>query len=261
MLSSHASYAWTQEKPLALDKCQSQAPHGLPSTAKKGTMICRYAYISLNDTTAKLPIWLSYTLTPDHAIGCVARSNNFTYDKSLAKGKRAELSDYAKSGYDAGHIAPNNDMSFDVKSEHESFLLSNAVPQLPHTNRGNWKELETSIRGWVIQLNQSFTIYAGPIYDNTDSTIGTHHVVVPHAFYKIVINNQTKEVAGWVFPNSAIGDNDIVTLRTSVSKITKLTSISFKLPTKSKEIDPGKEWPVNFGALTKASAAKCRLPI
>jgi endonuclease G len=69
--------------------------------------------------------------------------------------------------------------------------MTNMSPQAGSLNRGIWKLLETSVRGWVVQRNQSYTIYVGGVYDANDPKIG-QGVVVPHGFYKIVVNNQTK---------------------------------------------------------------------
>jgi endonuclease G len=251
------TYAKDQAAPLPLQQCINQAPYGFPQTSRLGVTICRHAYVTLNDMSAKLPIWVSYVLEPKNALGCILRSNSFAPDASLPKGQRAELKDYAGSGFDIGHTAPDGDMSFDIQAETESFILSNMTPQYPHTNRGNWKFLETSIRGWVVQSNQSFTIYAGPIYNDTDKTIGVNKVVVPHAFYKIVINNITGDAAGWIFPNSNTGDNNIVKLRAPIILIQQQVGIKFPLPFTARELSTGQEWPVNFGQLTKAKKAKC----
>jgi predicted DCC family thiol-disulfide oxidoreductase YuxK len=53
---------------------------------------------------------------------------------------------------------------------------------------GIWKLLETAVRGWTVQRNQSYTIYVGGVYNAQDKKIG-NGVVVPHGYYKIVINN------------------------------------------------------------------------
>ena len=174
MLFTTATHAWEQWAPLPVAQCQSQAPYGFPQTKKPGVAICRHAYVTLNDTAARIPVWVSYTLQPKNALGCVPRSNGFAPDQSIPKGSRAELSDYAKSGYDIGHVAPNGDMSFDDQAEKESFLLTNMYPQLPGLNRGIWKLLETATRGWAVQRNHTLLVYVGAFYGPGE--IGRAHV-------------------------------------------------------------------------------------
>ena len=97
-------------------------------------------------------------------------------------------------------MAPDGDLSWNQQVEYESFLMTNMTPQAGSFNRGIWKLLETSVRGWAVQKNQPYTIYVGAIYNAQDKKIG-NGVVVPHGLYKIVINDTTKEVAGWKFPH------------------------------------------------------------
>ena len=137
--------------------------------------------------------------------------------------------------------------------------MTNMYPQHGSLNRGIWKLLETSIRGWAVQRNQSYTIYVGGIYNEQDKKIGSG-VVVPHGYYKIVINNQTTEVAGWGFPHVApypnLG-NDLTKFRMPITDIENAANVDFKLPPNHKELAPGTEWQVDFGALTRAKRTKC----
>jgi endonuclease G len=179
-------------------------------------------------------------------------------DQSL-NGTGARPDDYAGTGYDKGHAAPDGDLSWSAQVEYESFLMTNMYPQHGSLNRGIWKLLETAVRGWTVQLNQPFTIYVGAFYGAGDGTIG-NGVIVPHAYYKIVINNATKQAAGWVFPHTKpyvnLG-NDLTVFRKPIAEIEKVAGVDYKFPAGVQEVQPGKEWPVDFGALTNAKRAKC----
>ena len=253
---SVASQAWTQRTPNPPAACQVHAPYGMPATI--GTQpICRQAYLVGYDVAAKIPRFVTYELIPKNALGCVARTNAFAADQSVKNG--ATPDDYAGTGYDKGHMSPDGDLSWDPQVEYESFLMTNMAPQAGSLNRGIWKLLETSVRGWAAQRNQSYTIYVGAIYNAQDKRIG-NGVVVPHAFYKIVINNQTNEVAGWSFPHVApypnLG-NDLTRFRLPVSQIQTMAGVQYAFPPNAKELNPGSEWHVDFGALTRAKRAKC----
>jgi len=192
-----------QPTPHSTNDCVSFTPFGLPMSTKANTkLICRSAYITLNDLNARLPVYVAYTLTPDHAIGCLPRKNQFSTDQSLPIDSRATPEDYEKSGYDIGHMSPDSDNSFNAIAMQESFILSNMSPQLPGLNRENWEQLESSIRNWAVATNHSLTIYVGPIYTNTDPTMGNNKVVVPHGFYKIVIDDTTHHVLEFVYPQA-----------------------------------------------------------
>jgi endonuclease G len=257
LITAGLAQAWEQRPPLPPQACAVHQPYGFAQTARQLQPICRQAYLVAYDAPAKLPNYVAYTLTPPNALGCVARTNAFAPDQSVQGGARPD--DYAATGYDKGHMAPDGDLSWDPQVEFESFLMTNMSPQAGSLNRGIWKLLETSVRGWAVQRNQTFTIIAGGVYDATDKKIG-QGVVVPHGFYKIVINNQTGEVAGWAFPHIApypnLG-NDLTKFRLPIAQIEQAGGVKFAFPANAKELAPGAEWPVDFGALTKAKRAKC----
>lgn len=262
-LTSTAATAWDQWAPLPINACNVQAPYGFPKASRGDLMgnsqaICRHAYVTLHDNVAKIPVWVSYTLQPQNALGCVPRSNGFMPDNSLPKGKRAELSDYAKSGYDIGHVAPNGDMSFDNQAELESFLLTNMYPQLPGLNRGIWKLLETATRGWAVQRGHALVVYAGAIYGTGDKTIGANQVVVPRAFYKIITDTTTGEVMAFLFKHEGAQGNDLTKVRVSLDTVEKLSGVAFAFPTNAREVPLNQIWPVDYGALTNAKRAKCK---
>ena len=257
LLVSASAQAWDQRAPNPVQQCQAHSPYGFAQTQRQVTPICREAYLVAYDAPVKIPAYVAYTLLPNNALGCFPRTNAFVADASVAGG--ATPADYVGTGYDKGHAAPDGDLSWTQQVEYESFLMTNMYPQHGSLNRGIWKLLETSVRGWAVQRNQSFTIYVGAMYGAGDLTIGKG-VIVPHAFYKIVINNATGEVAGWVFPHTKpyvnLG-NDLTKFRVPVAQIQQQAGVQYKFPANAKELNPGQEWAVDFGALTKAKRAKC----
>jgi endonuclease G len=256
-LSAGLAHAWDQRAPLPVDQCKVHSPYGWAQTVRTATPICREGYLVAYDAPVKIPVYVAYTLLPQNALGCFPRTNAFVADQSIQGG--ATPQDYAGTGYDKGHASPDGDQSWSQQVEYESFLMSNMYPQAGSLNRGIWKLLETSVRGWTVQRNQTYTIFVGAIYGAGDKVIG-NGVIVPHAYYKIVINQATGEVAGWRFPHGApypnLG-NDLTKFRTPVTDIQAEAGVKFAFPANAKEIAPGAEWPVDYGALTNAKRAKC----
>ena len=257
LLISTLVYGWTQRPPFPLDQCKVHSPYGFPQSAG-AQPLCQQAYLVGYDVAAKIPKFVTYELLPQNALGCVARTNAFVANQYVPGGPTPD--DYTGTGYDKGHAVPDGDLSWDQQVEYESFLMTNMYPQHGSLNRGIWKLLETSVRGWAVQRNQSYTIYVGAIYNtSTDKKIGKG-VVVPTGFYKIAINNATKEVAGWGFPHVApygnLG-NDLTKFRTPISQIQQMSGVQFAFPQGAIELQPGKEWTVDFGKLTVAKRAKC----
>jgi DNA/RNA endonuclease G (NUC1) len=255
---SFTAGAWDQRAPLPPQACAVHSPYGFAQTARPAAAICREAYLVAYDAPVKIPAYVAYTLLPQNALGCFPRTNAFVADQSLG-GTGARPDDYIGTGYDKGHAAPDGDLSWSQQVEYESFLMTNMYPQAGSLNRGIWKLLETSVRGWAVQLNQPFTIYVGAFYGAGDKTIGAG-VIVPHGYYKIVINNATRQIAGWTFPHVApypnLG-NDLRAFRKPVAQIMQEAGVQYAFPAGAVEVQPGAEWPVDYGALTNAKRAKC----
>jgi endonuclease G len=157
-----------------------------------------------------------------------------------------------------GHNAPDGDMSWDMQVELESFLMSNMMPQLPGLNRGIWKLLETATRGWAVQRNHTIQVVSGPVYFYTNPTIGANRVIVPHAFYKVILDTQTREAMGFMFMHQGGQGNDLVKVRKSILEIQLATGLEFKFPPNSVEVPLNQIWPVDYGALTNSKRAVCR---
>lgn len=258
LAATSLAQAWDQRVPLPVDACKVHSPYGFAQTQRAVQPICREAYLVAYDAPVKIPAYVAYTLLPQNALGCFPRTNAFVSDASL-NGTGARPDDYAATGYDKGHAAPDGDLSWSQQVEYESFLMTNMYPQHGSLNRGIWKLLETSIRGWAVQQNQSFTIFVGAFYGQGDLTIGKG-VIVPHGFYKIVINNQTGQVAGWAFPHTKpyvnLGNN-LTKFRLPIAEIEKAAGVKYAYPANAKEVQPGQEWLVDYGKLTNAKRAKC----
>ena len=142
--ASIQAFAWDQRPPLPPQACAVHSPYGFAQTKRTAQPICREAYLVAYDAPVKIPVYVAYTLLPQNAIGCWPRTNAFVADKSVVGGARPD--DYAGTGYDKGHAAPDGDLSWSEQVEYESFLMTNMYPQHGSLNRGIWKLLETSVR-------------------------------------------------------------------------------------------------------------------
>lgn len=245
-----------QEAPLPISQCVDEAPYGLPKVRKSDTnTICRMGYVLEHDNKAKIPMWVSYTLKPEEAVGCNGREDAFASDKSLPTGKRSEPKDYAKSGYDTGHLANDGDFRWDLQASQESFILSNMVPQLPGFNRGIWKKLEDHTRGWAISRKHELLIYTGPVYKREqDPTIGKGMVTVPRAFYKIIVDTTTGDTMSFMFTHTP-SKADLSAFMSSVPEIQRQTGVVFPMP--KKPVHAQVPWPLKVKSATSTKKGVC----
>ena len=253
-IDSHAE----QAAPLPLEARKTEAVYGFPNSRKQDTTkICRKAYAVEYDNKAKIPVWESYVLTPIRATGCYARSNAFSPDYSLPVEYRATPKDYAKSGYDIGHMVNDGDMRWDMEAEDQSFILTNMAPQLPAFNRGIWKKLEDSSRGWSVNRRHALQIYVGPIYDRAQNpTIGKNMVTIPHAFFKVIIDVETHEVMAFVFKHEG-SKKDLSSFITSLAEVQRQTGLVLPMPVNP--IFADKTWPRIMKTASRAKATICSL--
>lgn len=177
----------------------------------------------------KIPNWVSYELTRQETKGKEKRSDNFIADP-LVKGTIATNADYARSGYDKGHMAPAADMKWSPEVMKESFYFSNMCPQHPQLNRRGWKNLEEKIRDWAI-ADSAIIIICGPIINQSSRTIGKNKVAVPERFFKVVLSPFVKPVRGIGFLfNNRQAVEPLSTYAVTIDSIEKLTNMDFFSP-------------------------------
>ncbi|NBR00152.1 MAG: DNA/RNA non-specific endonuclease [Actinobacteria bacterium] len=254
--------AWDQRANLPMTACADEMPWGAPTSTKTNVVDrCLEGFALQHDNDARIATWVAYTVTPEEALGCFPRTNAFVAHAAVPKGQRAETSDYAKSGYDQGHLAPDGDMSWNQQVEYESFLLSNMSPQVPNVNRGVWKYIETTVRAWTWERGHTFAVYAGNIYAvGTSKTIGANKVIVPDSLFKVAVDTVTGEVFAFILPNvGKLETTDPKRYAVSVADIEAQAGITLPLPAGAdKKAVRADLPPVNMGGLTDAKRAACK---
>jgi endonuclease G len=170
--------------------------------------------------------WVAYELTADELIKRVKRSDNFKKDSKVSTGS-ALPSDYAKSGYDRGHLAPAADLSWSEVTMKESFFMSNMSPQKPGFNRGVWKKLEGYVRQWASD-NGSIYVVTGGVLKDIDKYIGTSNVGIPKYYYKVILDytGPEKKGIGFILPNQS-SSKKLQLSAVSIDEVEALTGIDF----------------------------------
>lgn len=182
--------------------------------------------VSYNNETC-LPNWVAYELTHVEANGICKRDGRF-YPDPEAQGRQATYDDYKNTGWDKGHIAPAGDMKWDSQAMYESCYFTNVCPQNHNLNGGVWRSLEEKCRSYACRY-ESVYIAAGPIVGEAkNGTIGANEVVVPDAFYKVLLVcvDGRYEGIGFYFENVA-GHKPLQTYAMTIDEIEAMTGIDF----------------------------------
>ena len=174
-----------------------------PKLLQRTQPLCFSAFAVLHSGAVRTSLWSAEHLTRDGVRRAreTSRVNTFHADPRLSPDDRSELADYARSGYDRGHLAPSGDMPDPVAQE-ESFSLANMIPQDPSLNRGLWEGIESAVRQ-LASRNGELYVVTGPIYRGSEVKALRGRVLVPTHVYKAVYDPRTGRSGAYLVANAA----------------------------------------------------------
>lgn len=198
-----------------------------PLTRSGEIILTRKAYTVSYNPSTRLPNWVAWHLTADHIDGNYSRGGmKFHKDKEVPE-PRATDEDYKGSGYDRGHMCPSGDNKWDADAQWESFYLTNACPQHHGLNRGDWNEMEQQCREWAKRMGDIYIVCGPILFKGKHKTIGKNRVVVPEAFFKVVLCLRgTPKAIGFIYRNTD-GDRPKGDYVNSVDQVERVTGIDF----------------------------------
>jgi DNA/RNA endonuclease G (NUC1) len=138
-------------------------------------------------------VWAAYRVSPTRTPLDLMRPSSFSQDTTARNAPRS--ADYARSGYDRGHLVPNHAIAsrFGKKAQAETFLTSNIAPQRPALNQGPWADVELRIAdNWPDRFGDVWVI-VGTISPPQRQTLAAD-INIPTAFYQIVVTRHADRV-------------------------------------------------------------------
>ncbi|MYM22090.1 DNA/RNA non-specific endonuclease [Duganella sp. FT135W] len=182
------------------------------------TELCYGVFGVMHSGVTRTPLWSAEHLTAQNidAAKTLSRENSFHPESRLPARARAELSDYARSGYDRGHMAPNGDMP-DRATQHESFTLANMVPQDSDNNRHIWAGIEGVVRK-LAQKEGDLYVITGPAFIGGNlQKVG--NVLVPTHLYKLVYSPRQRAGAAFFIENRADAQYELLSIAQLEDKV------------------------------------------
>jgi endonuclease G len=182
-----------------------------PKLATTTRELCFGVFGVMHSGVTRTPLWSAEYLRADklEAAHDLSRENSFHAEPQLPPSQRAELSDYARSGFDRGHMSPNGDMP-DRQSQHESFTLANMVPQDADLNRHTWASIEGVVRK-MAQKEGALYVITGPAFIGANlRKVG--NVMVPSHVYKLVYSPRQHAGAAWFIENRAHAQTQAISI-------------------------------------------------
>ena len=200
------SHLYCEELSYNLDR--SELP--IYETEEHRELIIHKGYVLSYREAYEQPEFVMYVL--NYGNTKIERINDFRSDPSVST-KSASPQDYAKSGYDKGHLAPAADFSYSKDLMSESFYMSNMSPQTPGLNRGPWKFLEEYFRNLGENYDKVYII-TGPVLGSDEISdsfkeIGENKVKIPYLFYKcgLFIKDNEYYMISFLLPNELLSRN------------------------------------------------------
>lgn len=147
--------------------------------------------LSFNNTNGG-PNWVSWHLERDD-LGRQDRVNDFRADDTLPDDfTHTTYDDYARTGFDSGHMCNSKDRTNTRRNNSATFLMTNMLPQAPSLNRGPWKSLEGFEQKEATQGRELYIIAGGFGTGGTGSkgrktSLARGKVNVPKTFWKVLV--------------------------------------------------------------------------
>ncbi|GHB75986.1 hypothetical protein GCM10007390_32310 [Persicitalea jodogahamensis] len=215
-----------------LTRIVNQRDFFLPAIGSNDQLVRRVGYTLKYVEKYELSAWVAYTLQQEQIDGKEERENEFMPDPAVESGT-AVSSDYTRSGYDRGHLAPAADFKNSYQVMKETFYMSNICPQQPQFNRGIWLELEKMVRAWAYKYKKVYVV-TGPVLQPGLPTIGRlNKVAIPRQFYKVVLYVNPPYVKGIAFlMDNKPSKEPLTKFVVPIDEVERLTGVDFfpKLP-------------------------------
>ncbi|NLO80298.1 MAG: DNA/RNA non-specific endonuclease [Xanthomonadaceae bacterium] len=179
-----------------------QAPEITNPRLAVGTReLCYSEFGVLHSGVTRTPLWSAEHLTAEEMVQAdrIRRKNAFHPEPRLPRRERAELRDYARSGYDQGHMAPAGDMPTE-QAQYESFSLANIVPQHPRNNQRLWARIEEAVRVLAREKGELYVV-TGPLFLGERLQQIGGRVLVPTHVYKLVYEPKQGRAAAYLAEN------------------------------------------------------------
>lgn len=187
------------------------------------------AYVAGYSDALGNPLWVAYRVQDMAAIPVPPRRpDKFEVDRRTAA--RISPDDYARSGYDRGHMAPNYAIAtrHGEEAQRETFLMSNIVPQTHALNAGLWRELEMKIATSYPARYGEVWVLTGPVFGAAPKRL-RGSVAIPEAFFLIVVdeNEGRLRTLSLLVPHDAPAGAEVGRYLTTIDDLQRRTGLDF----------------------------------
>lgn len=222
------------------------------------TVLNKNGFVVGYSPSLRHPVWVAYKVYPVRNRIPPPRPTTFKPDPAAPHSPQHK--DYAKSGYDRGHMAPNLAIAtrYGKAAQEQSFLTSNICPQRPSLNQGPWCDVEFRISDLWPACYGDVWVITGALYNPNDKRLAAG-IDIPNAFYQIVVAQKQGKIRAFAvcMPQSIHRHTPTRTTLISIADLEKLTGFDFlsDLPDdvekKLESETPTRLWPTGLSGYFK----------
>ena len=216
-------FALSAQISCAQDECIEKPA---PLKGKSEIIMKRKGYTVSYNQDNKIPNWVAWHLTSEHVDGKYKRTGGYQEDIEVPQ-PRATKEDYDSTRWSHGHMCPAADNKWDEKAMTESNLLTNICPQDRSLNSGLWNAIERNCRKWAVEYGGLYIVCGPVLFNRVHETIGDNKVLVPEAFFKVILClNPNPKAIGFIIRNNE-GTKKRDQFINTVDEVERITGIDF----------------------------------
>ena len=208
-----------------MEKPTSYLPISASETPEQ--ILTRKGYTVSYNKDTKIPNWVAWHLTAEHTTGPHRRPTSAWHEDMQVPAPRTTLADYRDTDWTRGHMCPAGDNKWDADAMYETFLFTNCCPQHANLNSGVWNQIEMACRRWAEKYGDIYIVCGPILFRQEHETIGPNKIVVPEAFFKVVLClNGTPKGIGFICRNTD-GSKAKDFYVNSISQVERITRMTF----------------------------------
>ena len=184
------------------------------------------------------------------------RKDAWGFDPRIAKSAQVGHDEfYGPELFDKGHMVRRENPGWSDSEEeaslgeNDSFIYTNAIPQMPQLNQQTWLSLENYVLDNAKTAGFKICVFTGPVFRNGDTAYS--NVQVPTDFWKVVVaidaDSQDLLASGYLLsqegmmPEEGFRYGAFKTYQVPLKRIQQLADIKFSKPTLDADVFSGPE--------------------
>jgi len=186
------------------------------------------------------------------------RQDSWGYDPRIPKAVQVGHKEfYGPEPFDKGHMVRRENPGWGETEaearlgEDDTFVYTNAVPQMPQLNQKSWLSLEDYVLDHARTQGFKINVFTGPVFREDDPDYTPDQIQVPTDFWKVVVANgaDSRELLTSAYilsqegmmPREGFRYGPFRTYQIPVARIEELADIAFPRSVRQSDVYAGRD--------------------